>query len=219
MLDPSKMSVTELLFIHTYVKALRRDYDLLSTVMHVSHPDVLDLKDIVAATRFARRAHRLQDEFEDKLFSLPRVTQLPRYRVHSGPTIEQLAAVFALSFFKLIKVHKTNVSEDMLQDNGWFSGEPAKWKTALMVMKDLLGQAPPKKPLPNELLTTCIQMLNHFFGGANFTLNAEKKFPTKSPKKMWPPPAADAALDWDSEIEDDDDDDIDTDDLMNWWFK
>ncbi len=214
MLDFSKMSKTELRFIHTYVRALRRDYDLLATAMHLSHPENLDVKDITQATKLAARLQTMHKKFERQLFSLPSVKPLPKYRTSTGPTIEQLAGIFALSFFKLLKVHKPEGTAEVPQDVGWFSGKPTEWQSALGVLKDILGGAPPPKPVPEELLTSCIKMLSHFFGGLDFPLLAEKQSPKKQPKKMWP--VAEAALDWDLEI--DDDEDNTGMDVMIWWF-
>lgn len=215
MLDFSKMSETELRFIHTYVRALKRDYDLLATVMHVAHPENLDVRDITQATKLAATLSKMHQKFERTLFSLPSVKPLPKYRTSVGPTIEQLASIFALSFFKLLKVDKAGGKSQPPKDAGWFSGKPAEWQAALLTLKDILGDKPPKKTVPDELLTACMKMLSHFFGGLEFPLLAETQYPKNPPKKVWP--VAEAALDWDAEI-DDDEDNTSMDDVMSWWF-
>lgn len=214
MLDFSKMSKTELRFIYTYVRSLRRDYDLLATVMHIMHPETLDIRDITQATNMAVALTREHAEFENRLFSLPSVRPLSKYPRTHLPTIEQLASIFALSFFKLLKLSKSSAEDQPPQDAGWFSGKPAEWQSALIVLKDILGDKPPKKSVPDELLTSCMKMLSHFFGGFEFPLIAEKHTIKKPPQKMWP--VAEAALDWDAEIDDDDEDNTSMD--LTWWF-
>lgn len=212
MFDLSKMSQTELQFVRLYVDALRRDFDRLTTVFAVSHPDDLAIKDIVCATKVASGLHELHQNFERRLSELPASKNARKRSAATGPSLEMLAKFFALSFFKLLKLQKENNVTKNVTDCSWYSGQPDHWQNSIDVLQKLLAEQPAAKPTPHGTLTTLFAALQQFFGGVNFTAYVVDTDTKNTPHKIWP--VAEAATDW----EDYDDDETEEDDLWGGWF-
>lgn len=125
MFDPNNISKTEQQFIRTYVAAMRRDYQLLWSVLDLMHPANLDVKEIVVAARLAKQLQELQADLDHELIAIQKKHKL-RSRVigTAEPTVAELAELFTLSFFKVI----TTTLKGKKKDDGWFSGEPASWQ-------------------------------------------------------------------------------------------
>lgn len=123
LLDPNKLSVTEFKFIKTYVAAMRREYDVLTSVMHLMHPDHLAVQCVIQAAKLARKLCALQAEFDERLRGLAIASTFKTKPDKPSPTNDQLADLFTLSFFKIVLNTPKGKS-----DNGMFSGEPDSWK-------------------------------------------------------------------------------------------
>lgn len=212
MFDFAAMSVGERQFIRVYVQALQRDYDMFQSVAVLMNPDGLCIKNVGDATRVAYGLADLHDEFE---------TQLRRIQKKFGgkaktlapvpPTMDELADVFSMSFFKLITtVEKAEESVTQINEAGWFSGKPTEWKKTFIAFQ-ALAKNNPTPPMPKTLsdIFTAAMKLFQFH---------PKKWdgnPTPDAKKLWPPlsahwPENDAAYS-------DDDDDSESG-PMDWFF-
>lgn len=125
MFNPNNISKTEQHFIRTYVAAMKRDYQLLWSVLDLMNPANLDVKEVVVAARLARELQQLQADFDGELLALQKKHTLAHKSLSPPePTIEDLAELFTLSFFKVV----TTTPKGKKKDDGWFSGEPESWK-------------------------------------------------------------------------------------------
>jgi len=104
MLKLEHMSVAEKQFIRTYVQAMRRDFSLVESVMALMHPDELALTDVMQAVTAAVELRQLQAEFETALARTPTLQPFIRKALPAGPSIDDLADMFAMSFFKVFTV-------------------------------------------------------------------------------------------------------------------
>lgn len=127
MLEPEYMSVAEKQFIRIYVAALRRDFNLLESVMALMHPDGLAIDDVMQAVAVATELQHMQAEFDKTLHNLPTTHKFSRKTKPGGPSLDTLADLFALSFFKVFTVLESKKPWPKKQDAGWFSGKPAEW--------------------------------------------------------------------------------------------
>jgi hypothetical protein len=125
MFNPNNISKTEQQFIRTYVAAMKRDYHLLWSVLDLMNPVNLGVKEVVLAARLARELQQLQASFDSELLALQKKHRL-RHKSFSAPepTVDDLAELFTLSFFKVV----TTTPKGKKKDDGWFSGEPESWK-------------------------------------------------------------------------------------------
>jgi len=123
---PQTFNPIENRFIRLYVKAMQRDYHLLCNVMDVMDPDGLNVECVVEAAQVARGLVMLHDEFADKINKVSDAGSYRTRKVSTEPSAEELSSLFSLSFFKLM-AKRSGVKKD----NGWFSGEPATWQTAV----------------------------------------------------------------------------------------
>lgn len=125
MFNLNNISNAEQQFIRTYVAAMRRDYQLLWSVLDLMNPTNLGAKEIVPTARLARELRTLQAEFDGELMALQKKHRLKHRAIAPPPpTTEELAELFTLSFFKVI----TKTPKGEKKDDGWFSGEPESWK-------------------------------------------------------------------------------------------
>jgi hypothetical protein len=125
MFNPNNISKSEQQFIRTYVAAMKRDYHLLWSVLDLMNPTHLGVKEIVIAARLAKDLQQLQADFDGELLALQQKHRL-KHKAFSQPepTMEDLAELFTLSFFKVV----TTTPKGKKKDDGWFSGEPESWK-------------------------------------------------------------------------------------------
>lgn len=123
MFNPDKLTATEFKFIKAYVAAMKRDYDLLSSVMHLMDPEKLDVRCVVKATELAAKLDDLQFEFDARLRDVATAHRFRHVPAKPHPTTDAVADLFTLSFFKVVT--KTTKGKS---DNGMFSGEPDSWQ-------------------------------------------------------------------------------------------
>ena len=131
MLDPNKLSSAEIKFIKTYVSAMKRDYDVLTSVMHCMDPKKLGVPCIVQATNLAYDLQELQFDFDAGLREVAGKHKFKHAPAKPSPTTDETADLFTLSFFKVIE--KTVKGS---KDEGLFSGEPDSWQAIFKNLQD-----------------------------------------------------------------------------------
>ncbi|NDD52371.1 hypothetical protein EBZ39_00575 [bacterium] len=136
MLHPEQMSQAEKQFIRTYVAAMRRDFSLVTSVMGLMNPDYGAIEDAALATKMAVELQHMHAEFERSLHELPSLRGFFRKPVFSGPTLDDLADLFALSFFKVFTVAESPNFGKKKKDAGWFSGKPDEWHELFKQLDD-----------------------------------------------------------------------------------
>ncbi len=180
MFNIKQMSPAEVLFIRTYIVAMRRQYDLLNTVMDLMDPDNLGIADVAVATRVATELQDMHADFDSALHELPGYSKFARRIPKAEPSMDQLADLFSLSFFKMVTVIKSTLGEKK-KDDGWFSGKPDEWQATLKTMQN----AP---ALPDDAYTACLNALAKLFPkfGPDMWPLIDNKSPDV-PLKHWPP--------------------------------
>lgn len=181
MLKPEHMSVAEKQFIRTYVQAMRRDFALVESVMALMHPDQLALTDLMQAVRVAVELRQMQAEFETTLANTPTLQPFIRKAMPSGPSLDDLADMFALSFFKVFTVLENKKTWPKKQDAGWFSGQPEEWHKVFKEL-EITVEKSEKKQSP------IFNMFSKFFPQLEMFKNFHLAQPTEdAPSNAWPP--------------------------------
>lgn len=146
----------------------------------------------------------MHKDFDSKINRIQQKKKLQKIRAPAGPTTDELADMFSLSFFKLVTVtEEPKTGNSVKQDDGWFSGKPAEWKKTLALYKNTPKSA--GDPLPNLLssfLTTLLKFFPFEPGHKNW-----HEFPFGTTKKLWPPQGEYAEDNDEQYFEDDDEDD------------
>jgi hypothetical protein len=198
----SGMSPAELQFIRLYVTTLRREYYLLRSVMDLMHPTGLGIKSFTAAANMAVELDGMHKDFEAQLARVQKKDKLKKSNIPIGPTMNELADMFSLSFFKLVTVEDTPETGKVKTDDGWFSGKPNEWKKTLQLYKNTPKDAGFSLP---DLLSNFFNTLLKFFP-SDLNHKTWHEGPWGPTKKMWPPANEYNA---DDQYFDDDDDDED----------
>ena len=141
MLDPKTMSAAEREFIRVYVTAMQRDYDLIRSVLHLMDPAQTGLTSVVVATEAAQSLREMQAEFDSTLHALRNKHNFRDKKIPFVPAIDDIADLFSLSFFKIIK---TSPAGQPKKDDGWFSGEPAEWGKTIKSVLNINYNSLPK---------------------------------------------------------------------------
>jgi len=209
MLDPSTMTPVEKQFIRFYVAAMHRDYDMLQSIFHLMAPSATSVKSVVTAAKMARSLREMHAEFDRTLHELARTHKFREKPLPPVPNLDDLADLFTLSFFKIIK---TGGAGQTKKDDGWFSGEPNAWGKTIKSAFNVNHGALPK------VLSAYLQSLKKLLSNET-TLDIKNKF--------WQPPNdkedfADyftQSLDgqYADELNAYDDED-DEDDFLNWFY-
>lgn len=201
------MSPDEVQFIRLYVMTLKREYYLLRSVMDLTHPTNLGVRNFTDATVLALGLDGMQQDFEASLRRVQKKNKLRIRQTVTGPTLDELADLFSLSFFKLITTAKpASGAGKTTYNNGWFSGKPNEWKKTLHSYKGV------PKDKNNELpdfLTDFFNAALKLFPFDNKTWLSDQSNLTK---KIWPPDAKN----W--YVEDDDDDSDPSLDPFDWFL-
>lgn len=193
MLKIAEMSSTELLFVQMYVRALKRDYDMVQTVMELMHPEKTAVSSIVTATKLACGLERIADDFAAQMHAVDEKHKFRHTKPLPWPPLDDLADLFSLSFFKVLT--KTNGTKS--KDAGWFSGEPDNW--AIILDEPMSGMHQNMvSNLPDAFFTDLTKAAKKLFGISFFS---EVFGQFKKPKNNWPVPDDD----YDDQYEDDDD--------------
>lgn len=207
MLEFASMTPAEIQFIRLYITTLRREYHLVRSVMDLMHPSGLAIKSFSEATTIALGLEELQKDFDVKLSRLQKKNNQRARPAQTGPTLNELADMFSLSFFKIVTTVENSPKGESFENKGWFSGKPTDWKKTLKNYKDVPKNKHQSLP---DLLTDFFTAALKFFPFDNKTWLSNKSNLTK---KIWPPDAKD----WHDEIDDDDDED-NTFDPFDWFF-
>ena len=133
------MSAEERAFVVSYIRALRQDFWRVQTVMSLMDPDNgLAIEDFTHAIDLAAKINELHVEFEYNLLEAAGHLWKPMSKIKNVdmPTVDQLAELFTLSFFKLISVAPFGPAGlPKKKDNGWSSGAPGTIQTALNLLE------------------------------------------------------------------------------------
>jgi hypothetical protein len=210
MLDPRNMSTVEKQFIRVYVAAMHRDYDMLQSTFYLMAPTEPDVKSVVVAAKMARSLREMHAEFDSTLHELARKNKFREKPLPPVPNLDDLADLFTLSFFKIIKTEGTG---QIKKDDGWFSGAPSAWGKTIKSAFNANYNSLPK------VLSTYLQALKKLLAN-------ETAFDIKN--KFWKPPNEkygfadyfEQALDgqYDEELNAYADDEDDEDDFLNWFY-
>jgi len=197
----SAMTPSEMQFIRLYVTTLRREYYLLRSVLDLMHPNGLGVKSFIDATKMALALEGMHQDFDSALSRVQKKDKIRKIKVATGPTMDELADMFSLSFFKLVTVEEgPETSKKIKTDDGWFSGKPTEWKKTLALYKNT-----PKNDLHSlpDLVSNFFNTLLKFFPFEKYHKNWHEG-PFGPTKKLWPP---ENNYDEDAQYFDDDDDD------------
>jgi len=179
------MSPEERIFIVTYIRALRRDFWRLQSVMSLMDPELgLAVSDVTQAIELAKQVEDLHGEFEYDLkqFAAKSSAAASKIKLIEMPTVDQLASLFTLSFFKLVSIAAHDPPGPPVKiDNGWSSGQPGTLQTALNLLEAgyLAKIAEPSPPSGTGVGAAVFDLLSKLFN--------------------WPPPPAEDAgsfFDW-----------------------
>lgn len=152
----------------------------------------------------ALELEEMHQDFEAKLRRVQKKDNLKKINIPLGPSMQELADLFSLSFFKLVTVEETPATGSKVKtDDGWFSGKPTEWKKTIQLYKNTPKDAGFSLP---DLLSNFFNTLLKFF-----PLDQQPKQWHENPlgptKKLWPP--LDEYASADEQYFDDDDDDED----------
>lgn len=134
-LNTAHMSPDELKFIRLYCSLLRQQYYDVKTVMTLMRPDELAVSCPVAASALAAKLSVLEQDFSDALEKIRKKNKIKEKRVPHDEVkfLNELADIFALSFFKVVAVDSQTTQQITLIKDGWCSGEPSSWSNAVEI--------------------------------------------------------------------------------------
>lgn len=201
MLFSSTMSDTEKRFIRLYVNALRRDFNLVKSVIALMHPDGLAISDFSRATRVAVELQHMHAEFDTCLHNLPISHKFFKKTAATGPTLDDLAELFTLSFFKVLTTFEGSKGIKKKTDAGWFSGKPDEWQQLFKQLAATAGQSNKKQSPMLNMFSKFFPQLD-LFKDFDFSAAIEDNTPNQ-----WPPSGFAKDIDYDDEQYDEDDDD------------
>lgn len=128
-LDVGNMSKEELQFIRLYCVLLRQDYYSVRAVMALMTPDNYGVASPVTASRIAYHLKPASVDFDAQITAIAKKYALKekRYPRDEARFLNELADIFALSFFKVIAAQDDKQPEITLIKDGWCSGSPTDW--------------------------------------------------------------------------------------------
>lgn len=195
------MGPTESQFVRVYVAALRRDYDLVRSVLDLMSPDGLGLKNFSEAVTVAAGLRELQSDFDAKINRAQKKHKMRKIAQPTHPSAVDILDLFSLSFFKIMTtVKKETVNNDeQLVSEGWYSGKPTEWKKTVYMYKDV----PKDNNWPAALGDIFSQVFKFFLAN-----KPKWDMPPPGMKKIWPPANSEDndGLDW--FVDEDDDNDM-----------
>lgn len=132
-LNLDSMSTAELQFIRLYCTRLRDQYDSVRTVMALMSQNDFGLKCPVTATKIADALAGLGRNFDYKLAEVCAKHSLKEKKIprDEAQFLNELADVFALSFFKVVAYENLEEAPPQIVKDGWCSGEPSSWAQQL----------------------------------------------------------------------------------------
>jgi hypothetical protein len=159
--DSTKMSADEFGFIRIYCAAVKKDYDLLTTMRGLMRPENLEVVCPLEATRLAEQLRDMQVSYCAELESRGTV-KVSKKKEEAGATLDQIAEVFTQSFFKLVhsETKKVFITDKGLPDHdGWSSGHPAHWQHMLHSLKAIYAQKMQNDAAANGLMISALLKL------------------------------------------------------------
>lgn len=165
----SDISPEERVFIVTYIRALRREFWRLHTVMSLMDDKLgLAITDVTRAVELTEAIDDMHGEFEYDLKQI--ATKFSPFRskikVVDMPTVDQLADLFTFSFFKLVSIEPLEpLGPPVKVDNGWSSGQPGTLQTALSLLESgyLDKKAALPAPPPDTIGAAVFDLLSKLF--------------------------------------------------------
>lgn len=123
------MSPDELRFIRLYCALLRKQYYEVKTVMALMNPSIMAVRSPVQASHMAKQLSAFGEDFDAGLVAVRRKHKIKEKRVlHDEVSfLNELADIFALSFFKVVAIDDETANKVTLVKDGWCSGEPTSW--------------------------------------------------------------------------------------------
>lgn len=161
MFDSTKMSADEFGFIRLYCAAVKKDYDLLTTVRGLMRPDNLEIACAVEATRLAEELRNMQLSYCSELEACG-TAKASKKKEEDGASLDQIAEVFTQSFFKLVhsETKKVFITDKGLPDHdGWSSGHPNYWQQMLHSLKAIYAQKKHNESNENGLMISALLKL------------------------------------------------------------
>lgn len=196
--DVKKMSDDEWNFIRLYCSAVRQDYYLMQIICALLSPD-FDIKKVNEAVRFGLQLQEQQEQVVQQIYDVGEKYGHKRPTTDNAP-YELIAEVFTKSFFKLIDSATKSVivlDKKATQHDGWSSGNPADWQSAIHDMQEIHVQKLQSKSAAESILVSAL-------------FNLFSLLPKNFPLSNWGHPdyAEEGYDDWDEDSDyfDDDDD-------------
>lgn len=123
------MSPDELRFIRLYCTLLRKQYYEVKTVMSLMNPATMAVRSPVQAASMAAQLAEFGEDFDDGLVAVRQKHKIKEKRVLRDEVsfLNELADIFALSFFKVVAADEETANKVTLIKDGWCSGEPTSW--------------------------------------------------------------------------------------------
>ena len=181
-----KMSPVESQFIRLYVKTIRRRYSAVKTTIDLMHPNCLGVTNFADAARMAAHLDGLYEDFDTAIEAYAEHADLRLIPAPPSPSFDELADLFTLSFFKIMRVAESSAAGlPVKQDTGWHSGKPTEWKKVLNEQQNFFSDPAQKIPAALAKLFDVLPKFFAFLSGSN----AANSWPPLSlgSKKLWPP--------------------------------
>lgn len=158
--DQSKLSSDEWQFIRLYCFSVQREYDLIQIVQALIDPG-FGIESVSAAVVIAKKMYAEQVKFVDRLYETG--SKHLKAKPQDEPTAPELiATIFTQSFFKLVdsKTKKALVTDkNMPQHDGWSSGHPLDWQTAIYNLQEIHKQKLKSSQLAENIFITALLKL------------------------------------------------------------
>ena len=167
------MSPDELKFIRLYCVLLRKQYYEVKAVMSVMNPSNLGVRSSLQAANVANQLAQFGDDFEAAIAKIKKKHKIKEKRMLHDEIafLNELADIFALSFFKIVAVDAEDSEDVTLIKDGWCSGEPSSWAACVNL----------SEPPQDDYQQTIMSQIINFFS----TITAWKK-PTLNYKQVEP---------------------------------
>ena len=179
-LSSSKMSPVEHNFVKTYVRALRRDYDIVITVESLMDTDYgLSVSKLLSAVFYAKQLRDMHADFVDALKPIVDKNLYVPGPSLQWPPVDSLSRLFSLSFFTMV----TRVDGEPVSSAGLFSGAPEEWAHIIPDVRLLKAILRVEK---NSVFTGMQKAAKQLFNELSLFSEIFNSFPP--PPKQWPIP-------------------------------
>lgn len=132
----TEMSPLERKYFKLYARAVKKDFDVISTAAYLMQPAELGLSCPVQACHVAVELLDLQAKFVGALTLIAHKNKMRRRHLPPHPDDETLAKLIAASFFKVLAVvNSPYVAAPVQKDAGWFSGGAEDWQKNIAALK------------------------------------------------------------------------------------